>query len=211
MRRYYYRQEKGNSSKFCFVFAGLILLISLVTAFGVIKAQDGLEMQQRLIGLLPMIFVAIFVGGCGYVLNRQCYKFRAWHKYMRKNGTKCRGKVIEVLEERNVNISSETSRYTYRFRIEYRSKLKDADVVFITPALSFEPTKDSIGVRCDVYEVENLENFKYKLGRYMGEVIADDFDSKFETSIKDILKTAVYVIAVLAIMVMLYIVLRSIL
>lgn len=210
MRRYY-RQEKGNSSKFCFVFAGMILLISLVTAFGVIKAQDGLEMQQRLIGLLPMIFVAIFVGGCGYVLNRQCYKFRAWHKYMRKNGTKCRGKVIEVLEERNVNVSSETSIYTYRFRIEYRSKLKDADVVFTTPALSFEPTKDSVGVRCDVYEVENLENFKYKLGRYMGEVIADDFDSKFETSIKDILKTAVYVIAVLAIMIMLYIVLRSIL
>lgn len=211
MRRYYYRQEKGNSSKFCFVFVGLILLISLVTAFGVIKAQDGLEMQQRLIGLLPMVFVAIFVGGCGYVLNRQCYKFRAWHKYMRKNGTKCRGKVIEVLEERNVNISSETSRCTYRFRIEYRSKLKDADVVFTTPALSFEPTKDSVGVRCDVYEVENLENFKYKLGRYMGEVIADDFDSKFETSIKDILKTAVYVIAVLAIMIMLYIVLSSIL
>lgn len=211
MRRYYYRQEKGNSNKFCFVFAGMILLISLVTAFGVIKAQDGLEMQQRLIGLLPMIFVAIFVGGCGYVLNRQCYKFRAWHKYMRKNGTKCRGKVIEVLEERNVNVSSETSIYTYRFRIEYRSKLKDADVVFTTPALSFEPTKDSVGVRCDVYEVENLENFKYKLGRYMGEVIADDFDSKFETSIKDILKTAVYVIAVLAIMIMLYIVLRSIL
>lgn len=210
MRRYY-RQEKGNSNKFCFVFAGMILLISLVTAFGVIKAQDGLEMQQRLIGLLPMIFVAIFVGGCGYVLNRQCYKFRAWHKYMRKNGTKCRGKVIEVLEERNVNVSSETSIYTYRFRIEYRSKLKDADVVFTTPALSFEPTKDSVGVRCDVYEVENLENFKYKLGRYMGEVIADDFDSKFETSIKDILKTAVYVIAVLAIMIMLYIVLRSIL
>lgn len=45
----------------------------------------------------------------------------------------------------------------------------------------------------------------------MGEVIADDFDSRFETSIKDILKTAVYVIAVLAIMIMLYIVLRSIL
>lgn len=210
MRRYY-RQEKGNSSKFCFVFAGLILLISLVTAFGVIKAQDGLEMQQRLLGLLPMVFVAIFVGGCGYVLNRQCYKFRTWHKYMRKNGTKCRGKVIEVLEERNVNVSSETSSYTYRFRIEYRSKLKDADVVFTTPALSFEPTKDGVGVRCDVYEVENLDNFKYKLGRYMGEVIADDFDSKFETSIKDILKTAVYVIAVLAIMIILYIVLSSIL
>lgn len=210
MRRYY-RQEKGNSSKFCFVFAGLILLISLVTAFGVIKAQDGLETQQRLVGLLPMVFVAIFVGGCGYVLNRQCYKFRAWHKYMRKNGTKCRGKVIEVLEERNVNVSSETSSYTYRFRIEYRSKLKDADVVFATPALSFEPTKDSVGVRCDVYEVENLENFKYKLGRYMGEVIADDFDSKFETSIKDILKTTVYVIAVLAIMIILYIMLSSIL
>lgn len=210
MRRYY-RQEKGNSSKFCFVFAGLILLISLVTAFGVIKAQDGLETQQRLVGLLPMVFVAIFVGGCGYVLNRQCYKFRAWHKYMRENGTKCRGQVIEVLEERNVNVSSETSSYTYRFRIEYRSKLKDADVVFTTPALSFEPTKDSVGVRCNVYEVENLDNFKYKLGRYMGEVIADDFDSKFETSIKDILKTAIYVIAVLAIMIMLYIVLSSVL
>lgn len=211
MRRYYYRQEKGNSSKFCFVFAGLVLLISLVTAFGVIKAQDGADMWQKLLGILPMIGTAIFVAGYGYVLNIQCYKFRAWHKYMRENGTKCRGKVIEVLEERNVNVSSETSSYTYRFRIEYRSKLKDADVVFTTPALSFEPTKDSVGVRCDVYEVENLDNFKYKLGRYMGEVIADDFDSKFETSIKDILKTAVYVIAVLAIMIMLYIVLRSIL
>lgn len=162
-----YKAEKDTKGTPFIALAFLILVIGIAIVLNLEFSDIGKQVFVAFaVALLSVVSFVI-----GYVLNRPCYKFRSWLSYMKKHGTKCKGKVIDVVKQ-----TSEKYGETYHFKVEYKSKLNDSKSIYTTPALVCAVSNDNIGSRCDVYEVEGLDGFKYKLGTWMGEVAADNFD-----------------------------------
>lgn len=158
----WYRNEDGGGAKVCYVASVIISVIGCALAFYqireiIINGSDNQKLLVFVIQIIGFAFLTYFVWRFGKVAELRAESHKKWHRYLIENGIKERGKIIEIIDHKNIgDLSAE--RY-YTFLISYYSHFYDEIRKFETTALAFIPDEHREYV-CNVYEAQGwmIEN-----------------------------------------------------